>query len=173
MKFIRVLKASDETAKAHLRWLIYQVHNGGVEQYCFNGYADDFLQYVKQKGGIDNVIMELKDLNCPEDGTDAIRMMYSGLTEHTPSYECPDCNGSGELENEDENGDITTEWCDRCSGEGYIESNKWSDTHSQPWMEEYENWLYALNTKELDDWTNQSHNHSVFMDMMKQNKKGK
>lgn len=170
MKFIRVLKASEDvTAKDHLRWLIYQVCNGGVLQYCNNGYADDLLEYTESH----NIIQELQDMGCPQEGIDAISKMIKLLKDYSPFEECIDCNGSGEWENEDENGDIETSTCETCRGNGYIETNKWADSDEQSWMERYDKWLYALNLDQLDDWTEQSHTHSVALDMINQNKENK
>ena len=64
-KWTKIVKAEkDNKAKQHLRNLIYQVCNGGILQYCFNGYADNLLEYVKSH----DIIQELEDLGCPEDG---------------------------------------------------------------------------------------------------------
>ena len=63
--------------------------------------------------------------------------------------------------------------CDRCHGDGYIEVNKWADSDNQSWMDRYEDWFYKLDMNKLDDWTEQSHNHSHFMDVIQQNKENK
>ena len=162
MKFIKLLKASDANAKTHLKWLIYQVNNGGALQYCFNGYADDLLEYIKSH----DIIKELQEMNCPEDGIKAIDQMIKCLQDSVPSQDCTDCDGSGEWENEDENGDIETSTCESCHGDGYIEKDKWVDSDEQSWMSRYDNWFYKLDMDKLDDWTGQSHNHSVALDMM-------
>ena len=169
MKFIKVLKASDATAKDHLRWLIYQVCNGGVSQYCGNGYADDLLEYTDSH----DIIKELQDMGCPSQGVEAMNQMIKCLHDYAPDQTCLDCDGTGEWENEDENGDIETSTCEMCHGDGYIETDKWADSDEQSWMERYDKWLYALNLDQLDDWTEQTHTHSHTLDMINQNKEGK
>ena len=165
-KFTKIFKANTTTAKDHLQWLIYQVCNGGVIQYCINGYADELLDYIETH----DIIKELQEMGCPEQGVQAMSKIIDLLKRHTPTAECIECGGRGEWENEDENGDIEDIVCDYCDGDGFVRVDGWVNADNQYWMEEYENWLYALNTDELDDWTNQSHNHSVFMDMIQQNK---
>ena len=168
MKFIRTLKASNEMAKNHLKWLVYQVNNGGMLQYCFNGYADDLLKYAETH----NIVQELEEMGCPAQGIEAIEYVLKLLNEmNPPTCECPDCNGSGELETEDEDGDIETSLCDNCHGDGEIEVSTWAECDNQSWMNRFDNWFYKLNMKELDDWTEQSHNHSYALDMIEQNKK--
>jgi len=167
MKFIRTLKASDEMAKNHLRWLVYQVNNGGMFQYCFNGYADDLVEYAKTH----DIVQELEEMGCPVQGIEAIEYALDLLQDLQPTKECPDCNGSGEWETEDENGDIESSRCDTCYGDGEIEINTWAESDNQSWMKRFDNWFYKLNMKELDDWTGQSHNHSHSLDMIEQNRK--
>ena len=166
-KFIRKIQSSEAGAREHLRWMIYQVCNGGVLQYCGNGYADDLIEYVKSH----DIIKELQNAECPEDGIKAMKQMLLQLDEQRPTEECPYCYGAGELEDEDDEGNITTEICDECHGDGEVEVNRWSDTSDQSWMDMFDNWFYKLNLNQLDDWTGQSHHHSHALDVMEQNKK--
>ena len=162
MKWTRVLKSSSEEAKQHLRNLVYQVNNGGMYQYCTNGYADELLQYDKSH----DIVQELLDAGAPKDGVEAMAKTLDSLQNHTPYYYCEYCDGTGEEEFEDEDGSLMSDTCSECDGAGEKEAEKWEDASIQPWMDEFDDWFYTLNMKELDNWTEQSHNHSVFMDMM-------
>lgn len=152
-------------AKQMLRDLVYQVNNGGFAQYCWNGYADELLDYVKSH----DIIKELGDLGCPADGIAAMKKVIEFLQSNEPMEECPYCNGTGSLEEEDENGDIEEGICYECGGEGSIHSKNWANSDIGIFHEvgTFEKWFYSLNMYELDDWTGQSHTHSVMMDMMK------
>lgn len=163
MKFIRVLKASDEMAKNHLRWLVYQVNNGGMLQYCGNGYADDLLEYAETH----DIVQELEEMGCPVQGIEAIEYALDLLNSNEPITTCYACGGQGYYEDEDGE----SETCDECHGEGGFDADSWSDAESDYWMEKFDNWFYKLNMKELDDWTEQSHNHSHSLDMIEQNRK--
>lgn len=166
MKFIKVLKASSNMAKNHLRWLVYQVNNGGVMQYCNNGYADELLEYCKTH----DIVQELKEAGCPVQGVEAINKIIGLLQSWTPSATCDYCGGTGESENEDEDGDIETERCEECHGDGEVEVDSWCEADEKFWMKDFDNWFYKLDMNKLDDWTEQSHNHSHFMDVIQQNK---
>lgn len=138
-KWTRVVKANENEAKKYLRNLIYQVNNGGILQYCFNGYADDLLEYIKSH----DIIQELKDLGCPEDGIKIMQGTIDKLQNEKPMAQ----NEFGDDEMED--------------------VEKWADTDDQYWMDEFDNWFYGFNMDKLDDWTEQSHTHSVILDTIK------
>ena len=164
-KFIRTIKSNETTAKDHLKWLVYQVYNGGIYQYIINGYADRLLEYEKTH----DISDELKSMGAPEDGVDAFDELLEELYSNTPSYDCPNCDGLGYHEEEDSY--EKEQDCYYCNGQGTIEAEKWSDSEQQSWMDEYDNWFGKLNMHQLDDWTGQSHHHSHSLDMMEQNKK--
>ena len=156
----RVIKSSEQEAKQHLRNLVYQVNNGGMYQYCTNGYADELLQYDESH----DIVQELSDAGAPKDGVEAMAKTLDSLQNHTPYYYCEYCDGSGQEEYEDEEGNLEEHTCDMCDGAGEREAGKWEDASIQPWMDEFDSWFYTLNMEELDNWTEQSHNHSKFMD---------
>lgn len=148
MKWTRVLKSSSEEAKQHLAHLIYQVSNGGALQYCTNGYADDLLQYAETH----DIVEELEEMGCPVDGMEAVEKMLKDLYDHYPTSDCHECGGSGELENEDKEGNVEYELCDICHGDGVIEEAKWAYSDRMEWMDKFDNWFNKLNVKEIDDW---------------------
>ena len=166
-----VKKAANEQAKQMLKDLVYQVCNGGILQYCWNGFADKLLEYAKGH----DIVQELKDLGCPQTGIEAIEHTLEVLRQQKPLAECQYCGGSGEVETTDvdEYGDPIRETCYDCGGDGYEKVDKWEDTDKQDWwMPDYDNWFSweNLDIEALDDWTGQSHHHSVMRDMMEQNK---
>ena len=164
-KWTKIVKAEkDNKAKQHLRNLIYQVCNGGILQYCFNGYADNLLEYVKSH----DIIQELEDLGCPEDGIKIMQGTIDKLQNEKPQSKCQYCDGTGQIESdEDEEGNTNVEDCYECNGDGWEDVEKWSDTDDQYWMDYFDEWFYDFNTDLLDDWTNQSHTHSVILDTIK------
>ena len=174
MDFIRTIKAEEEaTAKELMGWLTYQVCNGGVHQYCYNGYADELLSYAETR----DIVKELTEQGCPQEGIQAMSKMLKMLSTSYPYESCPECGGSGyfdetcyEEDGEHEVGDSYEVECEHCHGDGEIEPENWSETDNLPWMDEFDNWFYSLNLDALDDWTNQSHNHSVMLDVIEQNK---
>lgn len=164
-KWTKIVKAEENNkAKQHLRNLIYQVLNGGILQYCFNGYADDLLEYIKNH----DIIQELKDLGCPEDGIKIMQGTIDKLQKEKPQSECQYCDGTGQFESdEDEEGNTNVEDCSECNGDGWEDVEKWSDTDNQYWMDYFDKWFYDFNIDLLDDWTEQSHTHSVILDKIK------
>lgn len=172
------LKQNAAKAKELMMNLVYQVNNGGVQQYCYNGYADELLEEAENF----DVIETLKATGCPEDGIRAMQRMLSDLQDNEPLEVCQYCGGEGfydeEVEEVDEETgenytDIEQKRCDECDGEGYITVSDYERGSEDVtgWMEAYDNWFYALKGMDaLDDWTEQSHTHSVILDMMKNNK---
>lgn len=155
--------ADNSNAKQYLKDLVYQVYNGGIFQYCMNGYADDLLQY----NATNNIVQELKDMNCPKDGIKAITKILEKLKEEKPYAACPECDGEGYLEYEDDQ----QEECGNCGGDGNEEVSEWRDADYDYWMGEFDRWFDSLSMDVLDDWTEQSHNHSISLDMMDENSK--
>lgn len=168
-KWTKVIKSNENEAKKHLRNLIYQVNNGGILQYCFNGYADDLLEYIKSH----DIIQELKNLGCPEDGIKLMEGTIDKLQNEIPQTKCQYCDGTGQIESdeEDEEGNTDVEDCYECNGNGWEDAEKWAETDDQYWMEYFDEWFYKFNMDKLDDWTEQSHTHSVILDQIKENNK--
>ena len=154
-----------QSAKNHLANLIYQVCNGGVAQYCGNGYADE----LKHDANTFDIPGTLKQMGCPQQGIIAIEKMIEYLQDD-PLMVCEECGGEGYIS--DDETDEEQE-CPECFGDGYVDAGDWQhcDLEQYGWFDRYDKWLYSLDLDELDNWTDQSHNHSVFMDMMQQNKK--
>lgn len=161
----KLVKAENTTAKDLLKYLVYQVNNGGILQYCNNGYADELLEYTKNH----DILKELKELGCPQQGLEAMQKALTYFYSEQPSEECPDCGGEGQLEEEDEEGNVEFETCPLCSGDGEIVTSKWSEVSEKDWMNDFDNWFYSLpNMEELAKFVKEPTTFSHTFEAMKQ-----
>lgn len=169
-----------------LRHLHYQICNGGLCQCCINHYIDDVIEAY---GSMENYTAELKnavDLNTDE-GKEAVKcaeMITKAVNNIDLEYSCGDCNGSGEVEEEveeeNDDGEIEmvskTEECCWCNGKGTFECESYADAgfdyYVNSWEAEWDSQYYhEINSELIDNLTNQSHNHSIVLDMIEESKK--
>lgn len=171
-------------------WVHYQICNGGFNQMAMNGYADELEDY-----GFTDFIEKLKEelieagykSGSKEYVTMVTAMEYVTdiLDKTVKRCECNDCAGTGTqtvmVENEDDDGEIVeteeTEECSWCNGRGYFDCDRFSNCdkitgeHGNDkddfGVDDIDNHYYdTFDSEVIDDVTNQSHNHSVVLDML-------
>lgn len=167
-----------ESAISWLGALHYQICNGGLSQACYNGYVDNLIDdYGSFTNWLDQLEKEV-DLRTSE-GKEAIKaanMITDAVNNLSMEQYCTSCDGNGytTYEEEDEDGNINTveETCYDCNGNGTIEVDSYKDIDvdcsfdGNRWDDKY---YTEINSDLIDDLTNQSHNHSVFMDAIEKN----
>ena len=120
------------TAVEWLGQLHYQICNGGMAQACFNGYIDDLIEAYGSVDDWANALKhELGDTEAGRKATEAAQFIVKGVDGISLSKSCPDCDGSGYLqyEEEDEDGETVTveETCCECNGSGIIDVDRYAD----------------------------------------------
>lgn len=162
----------------------YQIYNGGFAQMMFNGYADGIEEYG-YKEFLQKLSAELKEAGYKEDSKEymslfgAMSYVVNVLMKFDKHRECEHCGGSGYVEYEDEetdeDGDTYTttneEECDYCNGEGTYEVETFAECDGD-YTDDYDSYYYSeFDGDVIDDVTEQSHNHSVFLDVIEKEKK--
>lgn len=162
------------TALEWLGHLHYQICNGGLAQACMNGYVDDLIEAY---GSFDGWVADLKQQlgNASDTSRKALaaaRLISEGVSRVSLSKPCPDCDGSGYLtyeEEDDEGNPITTEeTCRECNGSGILDVDRYEDVDFEYFgVDNFDSEYYdSVDSDAIDDLTNQSHNHSVVLDML-------
>lgn len=159
------------TALEMLKYMHYQICNGGFEQACGNGYVDDLLD---EFGTAHKWIKQLKeelDMRTKE-GEEAIKaaeMISLAIGDTDLITSCQDCDGEGVYMEDD-----YEETCEYCNGDGFIAVDSFSevsfdsDHGFNDWAEEWDSKYYdTIDSDIIDDLTGQSHTHSVVLDMIK------
>lgn len=145
--------------------LHYQICNGGLAQACYNGYIDDLDSY----GGLDFIKDIIEECGKNSDAAVAASMIVDAMNKISLVKRCPECDGNGELEDEDEDGDVHSETCRECDGEGTVSADDYSEIDvDMPWMDQWDEQYYnTVDSDAIDDLTGQSHTHSVALDTAK------
>ena len=170
------MNKEDLSAVDWLGHLHYQICNGGMAQACFNGYIDDVIDAY---GSMDAWVKALaEETNNNEKAVEAAKFIANGVSQIYKCKSCGYCGGSGydEYEDEDEDGETITreETCSECNGEGTIDVDCYRDIDMDCCGFDDKKWDFKyydlVDSDFIDDLTNQSHNHSVFLDMMQEPK---
>lgn len=170
------MKNEELSAVDWLGQLHYQICNGGMAQACFNGYIDDVIDAYGSMNAWVKAIAEETDNN--EKAVEAAKFIADGVSQIYKFKSCTYCGGSGydEYEDEDEDGETITreETCSECNGEGTIDVDCYRDIDMDCCGFDDKKWDFKyydlVDSDFIDDLTNQSHNHSVFLDMMDKTK---
>ena len=165
-------KKEYETALNLLRNLHYQVYNGGIQQCAKNGYLDDLEDY-----GTNQFIADIRnEIDVSTDAgaecLKAAQMFVDVLDEVKKTRICQDCGGDGQMQEEDEYGDVEYSDCPYCNGEGTIEVDRYADADfddfsDNGWHDKWDEKYYQLNGDMIDDATGQTHTHSVVLDALR------
>lgn len=142
----------------------YQICNGGFSQACYNGYIDKINDF-----GPDEWIEELIDESGKHSpAVKAAKMIVDAMQSMTLSTDCHECDGEGYIEWDEDD----ERRCHVCNGEGSIDVDSYSEVGDKPWMNKWDEKYYKeIDLDAIDDLTQQSHNHSVYFDMMKKESK--
>ena len=162
------------TALEWLGQLHYQICNGGLSQACFNGYVDRLIEaYGSVDAWVDSLKRELGDDEHAVKAVDAARLIATGVAGISMSRICPDCEGAGSIryEEEDDDGESVEceDTCTECGGSGMLDVDTYAEVDFEiqgkltTWDGEY---YSKVDSDTIDDLTNQSHNHSVILDML-------
>ena len=160
-----------------LKWLHYQICNGGLEQAAENGYIDRLFNYGEDKF-IDDV-KQAVDVSTDAGAAclKAALMIANAADQLQLTKICPDCYGYGEYETEDDFGEPTTERCSLCNGDGTLGVSDYSDIDfgsgsGNEWTDSWDSKYYKeIDSNLVDDATGQSHTHSVVLDAIRDNQK--
>ena len=165
-------KEEYKTALNLLRNLHYQVYNGGIQQCAMNGYLDDLEDY-----GTNQFIADLRnEIDVSTDAgaecLKAAQMFVNVLDEVQKTRVCSECGGEGQIQEEDEYGDVEYSECSYCNGNGTIEVERYSDADfgdfsDNQWDDKWDEKYYQLNGDMIDDATGQTHTHSVVLDALR------
>lgn len=102
-----------------------QVCNGGHAQYYDNGYASQGGGFFESHGDSTELHEELISLfeqHAEIPSKQAVLGILKDFELEENTYTCDDCGGSGEHDEEDEDGEIVdTYTCDSCGGDGELE----------------------------------------------------
>jgi hypothetical protein len=103
--------------------LVYQVNNGGFEQYFHNGYANyDKRDNHNELDAHDDLIKLFKKYVPKNDDTTKLLNILERFNENVYEDICEYCGGSG---------DYCDEECDECDGSGYIEDERCEQCHGR------------------------------------------
>lgn len=165
-------KEEYKTALNLLRNLHYQVYNGGIQQCAMNGYLDDLEDY-----GTNQFIADLRnEIDVSTDAgaecLKAAQMFVNVLDEVQKTRVCSECGGDGQIQEEDEYGDVEYSECSYCNGNGTIEVDRYADADfgdfsDNQWDDKWDEKYYELNGDMIDDATGQTHTHSVVLDALR------
>ena len=99
-------------------------------------------------------------------------MFVNVLDEVQKTRVCSECGGEGQIQEEDEYGDVEYSECSYCNGNGTIEVDSYADADfgdfsDNQWDDKWDEKYYQLNGDMIDDATGQTHTHSVVLDALR------
>jgi len=162
----------------------YQIGNGGIMQYLDNGYASEKRGYfsnnsydtdlqdqmleLASREGIFKTDTGVKVFTIFESIADVVQGVHEECYScHNKRYvKCPECDGEGTVEDEDEDGNIDQVDCEECHGEGtapcydcneegQLEEDAKEGELDHKWLDRLDNMYYEIDDawlKELDQY---------------------
>jgi hypothetical protein len=108
----------------------YQVCNGGWIQWCDNGYCTELMALRKillemnteMSTRIAVMLNKVAETLKDEVLHDGVSKGFGGdyfANMESEDEDCTNCNGTGEVDDEDDDGNVTKVTCDWCHGDGY------------------------------------------------------